>query len=71
MNLVQGEEKATVNSIRTMAMQSGECRDSLAWETNQGQIFSVIPTYVGVWLYATHAASYYFLLRTEKEIQTK
>lgn len=36
MKLVHREEKATANSIRTMAIQGGGGRDSLAWETNHG-----------------------------------
>jgi MFS family permease len=70
MKLVQGEEKAKANSIRTMAMQGG----SVVAPWLGGQIMAHVsldaPTSLGAGFYAIHAISYYFLLRNEKEAQT-
>jgi MFS family permease len=70
MKLVQEKEKATANSIRTMAMQGG----SVVAPWLGGQIMADVsldaPTSLGAGLYAIHAISYYFLLRNEKEAQT-
>jgi MFS family permease len=70
MKLVQGKEKATANSIRTMAMQGG----SVVAPWLGGQIMTHIsldaPTSLGAGLYAIHVTLYYFMLRNEKEAQT-
>jgi MFS family permease len=70
MKLVHGEEKATANSIRTMAMQGG----SVVAPWLGGQIMAHAsldaPTSLGAGLYAIHAILYYFLLRNEKDTQT-
>jgi MFS family permease len=67
MKVVRGEEKATANSIRTMAMQGG----GVVAPWLGGQIMACVsldaPTSLGAGLYVIHAASYYFLLRNEKE----
>ncbi len=70
MKVVRGEEKATANSIRTMAMQSG----GVIAPWLGGHIMAFIsldaPTSFGAGLYVIHAAACYFLLRNEKEAQT-
>jgi predicted MFS family arabinose efflux permease len=70
MKLVQGEEKAMANSIRTMAMQGGGVVAPWLGGQIMGHVSLEAPTYIGAGLYAIHAASYYFLLRNDKEVQT-
>ena len=67
MKVVRGEEKATANSIRTLAMQGGGV--IAPWLGGQIMAFMSLdaPTSFGAGLYAIHAAAYYFLLRNEKE----
>lgn len=67
MRLLYDEEKATANSIRMMALQGG----NIAAPWLGGQLMEKasldFPVYVGTGLYIIFAASYYFLLRNEKE----
>jgi predicted MFS family arabinose efflux permease len=70
MKLVQGKEKATANSIRTMAMQGGSVM--APWLGGQIMAHASLdaPTSLGAGLYAIHAILYYFLLRNEKDTKT-
>jgi predicted MFS family arabinose efflux permease len=70
MKLIQGEEKATANSIRTLAMQGGGVVAPWLGGQIMGHISLDVPAYVGAGLYAIQATSYYFLFRNEKEAQT-
>jgi MFS family permease len=70
MKLVHREEKATANSIRTMAMQGGGVVAPWLGGQIMGYVSLDAPTYIGAGLYAIQATSYYFLLRNEKEAQT-
>jgi MFS family permease len=70
MKLVRGEEKATANSIRTLAMQGGGVVAPWLGGQIMGHISLDVPAYVGAGLYAIQATSYYFLFRNEKEAQT-
>jgi MFS family permease len=70
MKLVHGEEKATANSIKTMAMQGGGVVAPWLGGQIMGQVSLDAPTYIGAGFYAIQATSYYFLLRNEKEAQT-
>lgn len=70
MKLVQGEEKAMANSIRTMTMQGGGVVAPWLGGQIMGHVSIEAPTYIGAGLYTIHAASYYFLLRNDKEVQT-
>lgn len=67
MRLLYDDEKATANSIRMMALQGG----NIAAPWLGGQLMEKasldFPVYLGTGLYIVFAASYYFLLRNEKE----
>jgi len=70
MKLIQEEEKATANSIRTMAMQGGNVVGPWFGGQIMGHISLDVPVYVGAGLYAAQATSFYFLFRKEKKDQT-
>lgn len=67
MRLLYDDKKATANSIRMMALQGG----NIAAPWLGGQLMEKasldFPVYLGTGLYIVFAASYYFLLRNEKE----
>jgi predicted MFS family arabinose efflux permease len=69
MKAVREEEKATVNSIRTLSMQGGSAVAPWLGGQIMGHISLDIPAYIGAGLYVIQATSYYFLLRNEKEAQ--
>ena len=67
MRLLHDDEKATANSIRMMAFQGG----NIAAPWLGGQLMEKtsmdFPVYLGTVLYVVFAASFYFLLKNEKE----
>ncbi len=67
MRLLNDDEKATANSIRMMALQGG----NIAAPWLGGQLMEKtsmdFPVYLGTILYVVFAASFYFLLKNEKE----
>ena len=71
MKLLHVEEKATANSITTMASMGGQIlAPKLGGQLiQQGSLD--FPAYLGSGLYAIYAASYYLLLRNEKEKETE
>jgi len=71
MKLLHAEEKATANSITTMASMGGQIlAPKLGGQLIQ-QVSLDFPAYLGSGLYAIYATSYYLLLRNEKEKETE
>jgi len=71
MKLLHAEEKATANSITSMASMGGQIlAPKLGGQLIQ-QVSLDFSAYLGSGLYAIYAASYYFLLRNEKEKETE
>jgi len=71
MKLLHVEEKATANSITSMASMGGHILAPKLGGQLMQQVSLDFPAYLGSGLYAIYAASYYFLLRNEKEKETE
>ena len=71
MKLLYPEEKATANSFTMMASYSGNIIAPKLGGQLMQQVSLDFPVYLSSGLYLLNAASYYFLLRNEKEAEQK
>jgi DHA1 family multidrug resistance protein-like MFS transporter len=69
MRLLHEEEKATANSIRMMALWGGNIGAPWLGGKLMEHASLDLPAYLGAGLYPVLAASYYLLLRNEKEVE--
>jgi MFS family permease len=71
MKILRDDEKATANSIRMMAQNSGNIAAPWLGGQLMEQVSLDVPAYLGAGIYIAHATSYYFLLKNEEKVNSQ